>query len=147
MGLVNRQQRHAPLGEQRQRAPLREPFGRDIEQLDATRSHTRAGPHVIRVILGRMQGRGGETRLRERAQLIAHQRDERRDDDDEPDPHRRRELIEQRLSRSRRHDGQHVAPREHRLDDLGLPGQKVRKAESLAQSAARVVEARRGHAD
>ena len=139
MGLVDRQQRHAPLGEQRQSPTLREPLGRDIEQLDTTRSDTRAGLHVIRVILGRMQGRSGEARLRERAQLIAHQRDERRDDDDEPELHRRRKLIEQRLPRARRHDGQHVAPREHRLDDLGLPGKKLCKAESLAQSSARVV--------
>jgi hypothetical protein len=66
--------------------------------------------------------------------LILHQRDQRRHDQRDAGQHHRRQLIAERLARSRRHHRQHVAAAEHRRDDLFL---------SLAKSGCRNARATR----
>ena len=54
----------------------------------------------------------GDARLDECADLILHQRDERRDDYGNALEHQRRYLIAYRFSRARRHYAQNIAPAE-----------------------------------
>ena len=81
----------------------------------------------------------GDARTLEAAQLIAHQRDERRDDDDRRDAHGRRQLIEQRFAGPRGHDGERVAPLEQSREDGFLSRQKILMPEARAQHAPRLL--------
>ena len=75
---------------------------------------------------------------RQRIALVAHQRDERRDDDREAVEREPRQLVAERLARARRHDDERVSPVERRLDGLLLPGAKRLVPEQALQMCGRV---------
>lgn len=81
--------------------------------------------------------------LHERADLIAHKRYERRDDDRNPGQDDAGDLVAQRLSCACRHDGERIAPGENRLDHAFLSQPEVLVAEAVPQRAAGVIERRR----
>ncbi len=76
---------------------------------------------------------GLDPRFAQRAHLVAHQRDQRRDDHRHALAHQRGQLEAQRLAAARRHDRQHVAACGHRLDDLLLSGAETVESPDLAQ--------------
>ena len=141
MSLVDGEQGDARLAQEVERSFPRQPFRRHVKQFYPAGSDFLIGVRDLEIVLARVQRRGGQPQRFERAQLIAHQRDQRRDHHHEFDPQHRRQLIQQRLSRARRHHRQHVASGQHRLQRLGLPGQKLGKAEFLAQNPPGVAEA------
>ena len=75
---------------------------------------------------------------RERIALIAHQRDERRDDDREPVERQPWQLVAERLARAGRHHDERVAAGEGRLDGLLLPGAERLVPEQALQMCGRV---------
>ena len=141
MGLVDGEQGDARLAQEVERSFPRQPFRRHVKQFYAAGGDALIGVRDLEIVLARVQRRGGQPQRFERAQLIAHQRDQRRDHHHQADPQHRRQLIEQRFSRARGHHRQHVAPGQHGLQRLGLPGQKLGKAKFLAQNPPGVAEA------
>ncbi len=77
----------------------------------------------------RVEGRGGDAEAAHLLHLVAHQRDQRRDDDGERAVDDRRQLVAHRLAAAGRHDGEHVLAGEHGGDDLGLAGAEIVVAE------------------
>src|SRR5262245_37744025 len=65
--------------------------------------------------------------------LVVHQCLQWRYDDGGLFEDERRDLIAQRLARSRRHHGQHILPAEDEIDDLLLPGTEGRVAEDIVE--------------
>ena len=133
--IANSAIRHAR--EQVQRVRHREPLRGDIEQVElavAERPFDRAG-------LARRQGgieRGGaHPGLAQRVDLVLHQRDQRRDDDPDPRPQQRGQLVAQRLAAAGRHQHERVAAGGDVLDDLLLLAAEARIAEDAAQQAER----------
>ena len=73
--------------------------------------------------------------------LIAHQRDQRRDDDGEPIAQQSGQLIAQRLAPARWHHSEHVLAFKDRGDNLVLSRPEIREPEGLAQRFPRLVQA------
>src|SRR5215813_3556488 len=67
-------------------------------------------------------------------ELVVHQCLQWRYDDGGLFEDERRDLIAQRLARSRRHHGQHILPSEDEIDDLILPRAKGRVAEDFVKN-------------
>ncbi len=110
-----------------------QPFRRHVEQFQFApfqRRQDRIG-FVLRIAAGQRAGR--HARRGQRANLIAHQGDQRRDDDRCAVAHQRGQLIAQRLAAAGRHDRQNLAALGHGLDDLALAGSKAVKAPDLPQ--------------
>ena len=80
--------------------------------------------------------------LQKRADLVAHQRNQRRNDERHAREHERRDLVAERLARARGHDGHHVSPGEDRRDDLLLPRPEIVVAKDLAKRLPRRVHRR-----
>jgi hypothetical protein len=72
-------------------------------------------------------------------ELIAHQGDQRRDDDCEPRAHDRGQLIAKRFARSRRHDRENIFAREHGFENFLLAWPEPGKAENAFQRLSRFV--------
>ena len=92
--------------EQLREAFGRRPFGRDVEQVElavAQRVADRA-----RVFAEAGQRGGADPEPFGRADLVVHQRDQRRDDDPGAVPRQRRQLVGQRLARAGRHHRQRM---------------------------------------
>ena len=114
-----------------------QPFGRDIDDF------IRAAPRVLQRerILARGQGaveiRRANAVLQQREHLIAHQRNERRDDERDALQHERGNLVTDRLARAGGHDGHHVAPAQNGGHRVLLPGAKIVVAKNLFERRAR----------
>ena len=109
-------------------------------QVEELQLSARKRLHDAVVLLARVGGdeRGGRNPVRgELRHLVAHQRDQRRDDDGEPLPHQGRKLVAERLAPAGRHDGEHVAARLDRPHDLLLPGPEGVVAEGLLENRMR----------
>ena len=72
--------------------------------------------------------------------LIAHQRDQRRDDNGQSVPQKRGQLIAERLAAARRHHGEHVSPFEDRADNIILARPEIREPKGLPQAFPRRVQ-------
>ena len=106
-------------------------LGRDIEQIQLTGAKPFDRPGVIGIGTG--QCRGANAVRHRRAQLIVHQRDQRRDDHARPFEHDRRQLVRQRLARAGRHDRQRRLAGQHTINHVLLRTAKRRESESLVQ--------------
>jgi len=136
MRLVHREKRDAVFAQQIPHPLLREAFGRGVDEPGASvRKSVESGKRLV-VVLRRVQRHGGQAARVQRPQLVAHQRDQRRGDDDEAGMDEGGELIEQRFARSRRHDGQRVAAGEKGGEHVGLTGEEVVEAKFAAQQFA-----------
>ena len=133
MRLVHGDGGDAGAAQHRHRRPRGEPLGRHVEDLQ--RPLTQPGEDGVRLGLGVARGQraGRHPRLAQAAHLVAHQRDEGRDDHGHALAHQRRQLVAERLAAARGHDRQHVAARGHGLDDLLLAGAESVEAPDLAQ--------------
>jgi hypothetical protein len=119
---VDRDERRRPALERRDERVRGEALGRDVdERVLSPRERRLARAPLVEVERRGEVGRRDPARL-ERADLVLHQRDERREDERRPAEDRRGELVSERLSAARRRDDE-GPPRlaEHRLDRLLLP--------------------------
>ena len=142
MRLVDREQRDAGAREQLAKALLAGAFGRDVEQVE--RAAAERVERLAPVGVGAGQCRCTDPTGPRRAQLVVHQRDQRRYDHAGALEFDRRELVAQRLAGARGHHGKRRAPIEHALDDLFLPPPEVGEAERRFERRARRVERSHG---
>ena len=134
MRLVHGDQRHADAPQHAQRRPRSQPFGRDIQQLEPP--GLQRIPHFGGLFLGIARGQrpGLYPGLAQRAHLVAHQRDQRRNHQRHPVAHQRGQLETQRLAATRGHDRQHVVAARHGIDDILLTGPKAVEPENITQN-------------
>jgi hypothetical protein len=120
------------------RVVAQEPFGRDIEkpQRMLVESARDAPPFVG--IGGRIEARRLDAGLPQLGDLVAHERDERRNNKCKPAANDPRKLEEKRLAAARRHDRKHVLARERGGEHIRLSGTKVREAENGRERRARL---------
>ena len=133
MSFIHGDARNVGPAQHRQGAHGRQSFRRHIEQAQITRVQGRQDRVVFIFGIGRGQGAGANTRLFQRAHLIAHQGNQGRHDQCDPIPHQRRQLITQGFPATRGHDGQRVFTVDHGLHDIRLSGAKVVESEYRGQ--------------
>ncbi len=131
--LVDREHRGLRGAEHRHHLRLGEPFRRDVGEPQFAPRDLFGDVAVLGKIVGRIERGGGDAVALELRHLVAHQRDQRRDDDGEPVAHQRRKLIAQRFAAAGRHDREHVAAGEDGGDDLRLAVAEGGEAEHAAQ--------------
>ncbi len=127
MRLVDRDQRQP-----RMLGQLAEPFGRrafgsDIEQVELAGAEPL--DRRLAVAVRRGQRSGADPDRLGRADLVVHQRDQRRDHQRGAVADQRRELVAQRLARAGRHHRKRGLARDHSRDDLLLNAAKRVEAE------------------
>ena len=138
MRLVDRKQRDIGLAEQGEAARRQQPLRRDVEQVEIAGEQP---PLDFRGFLERqrrVQHRRVDAGLEQARDLVAHQRDQRRDHDAAAFAQQRRQLIAQRLAAAGRHQHQAIAAIGDMPDDLFLRAAKGRQAEHGIQHGQRV---------
>ena len=133
MRFVDGEQADARLAQHRLGAVEREPLGRGVKQAQAAVGD---GIEQRRRFLAAVRGIERACRDAEALQLrdlVAHQRDQRRNHDGQPIAQQSGQLIAQRLAAARRHHGEHVLAFEDSADNLVLARPEIRKPEGLAQ--------------
>ena len=138
---VDSEQRDVDLVEQRQRPLAEQPLRGDVEKVDVTGPQPRLDTEHLAVRKRRIEARRPHPGLQEPIDLIAHQRDEGRDDDCRAGTDEGRNLVAERLPAARRHQDQAVAARDRVLDDRLLPAAEPLVAEDATQQ----VPCRGGH--
>ena len=107
---------------------------RDVQQVVDARP-ARLQPFLLLARRQRTVDVGGGDALRlQSVYLVLHQGDERRNDQRAALPQHRRQLVAQGFAAAGRHDGQNVAPLQHRFDNGGLTGPKIAVPEALGQN-------------
>ena len=107
-----------------------------LQQIEEARGHQTLGRHIDQVKLATLdlpfdlhrvapvqrgvEVGGIDADLTQGIDLIAHQRDQRRDDHRDTGPHQRRDLEAQRFAAAGRHQHHRVASGDHMVDDAGL---------------------------
>jgi hypothetical protein len=140
MGFIDRQPLHPRARQALGQAGLYKPLRRHEEQAQ------RATVDVVPGLVGLgLLARGIERRGRHAdgvhlLHLIAHQRDQRRDDKRQPTLQHGRKLVAHRLPAAGRHHRQDVVPDEHMTQHLVLSGPEILIAENLLQRGARGCE-------
>ena len=112
-----------------------EPLGGHVEELEA--AGVEGGEDRLGLLALGLRGEraGLDAGGAQRADLVAHQRDQRRDDEGDAGAGQRRELVAERLAAAGRHDREDVAAGLDRGDDLLLAGAEVGEAEDPAEQA------------
>ena len=125
------------LLEARRHQPLR----RHVEQLQPVRAQVVPhGARLVHVERGVEHG-SGNARLFQRLHLVAHQRDQRRDDDADTGPAQRRHLIAQRLARPGREQHHGVAAFRYMSDNIALLAAKLRVAKHVGEDGVGILQA------
>lgn len=145
MGLVDGEQRQLALGvqiiEQAQKARCVQALGRRIEQGDVAALQAQLHLAGFVVAEGGVQIGGTDAGLVQRADLIVHQRNQRRDHDAHPMAQlltrNGRHLIAQRFAAARGHEHQRIATRDHVRDDGLLRATKLLVAKDGLQNGLR----------
>ena len=139
MGLVDGEEIDAELAQRLQRFIAQQSLRRDIKQ--AERAILQASEDLLPLggVDGGIERGGGDAEFAQLRDLIAHQRDERRDDEGEALAHQRRQLEQQRLAAAGRHHGEHILAREHAAEDFLLSGAEIRKTVDARQFGARAL--------
>ena len=138
MRLVDRKQGDFRAAEQREAARRQQPFRRDIEQIEV------AGEQPLLDRVGLVEGKRGiehrrpDAGLQQSRDLVAHQRDQRRDHDAAAFAQQRRHLVAQRLAAAGGHQHQAIAAVRDMPDDLFLRAAKAGQAEHGIQHGKRV---------
>jgi hypothetical protein len=138
MRLVDRHQRQRYAPDQVPERVARRPFGRHVDEVELAPLQPRH--RLLAIAVGRGERGGADSETFGGADLVVHQRDQRRDDERRARPRQRRHLVAQRLARAGRHHGQRVPPRHDAPDHLLLDAAKRVEAEGAAQNVER-----RGH--
>jgi len=131
-------------GDQRQRAGLEQGEGTRLHQ--ALRGNVeQIQPAAAQVVFNRAPAFGAQRGVEdlgahaiglERLDLVAHQGDQRRDDDTRAGAHQRRNLVAKRFAAPGGHQHQRIAACNQRLDDFALAAAKIAESEDLAQDPA-----------
>ena len=137
VGLVDREQRDRQPRERREHALGHQPLRRHVEQPGLSRCRPSPRRHVLGAAVAGVDAVRRDPHQPKGRDLVLHQRHQRRDDYRETFPDQRRNLEAKRLARARRHDGQHVAAREQRLDRRLLSRAERREPEDLREHPAR----------
>ena len=136
--LVDRKQRDARAGEQGQAARGEQPLRRDVEQIELAGDELCLdGGGLARRQRG-IEDRGLDAGLEQARDLVAHQRDQRRDHDAAALAQQRRQLIAQRLAAAGRHQHQAIAAIGNVADDLLLRAAKAGQAEHGVEQSERI---------
>ena len=138
---VDREQRELDLVEQRERPLAEQPLWGHVEQVDPAGTQSRLDVEHLLVRERGVEAGRPHAGLQQRVDLVAHQRDERRDDHGGAGAHERRDLIAERLAAARRHQHQAVAARDRVLDDRFL----LSAEPVVAEDAAEQLASRAGH--
>ena len=138
MRLVDRKQRDAGAAEQVEAARRQQPLRRDVEQIEIAGEQPRLDRGGFVEGQRRIQHRRLDAGLEQAGDLVAHQRDQRRDHDAAAFAQQRRQLIAQRLAAAGRHQHQAIAARRDMPDDLFLRAAKGGQAEHGIQHRKRV---------
>ena len=133
MRLVDGEKRHGNVRNKRQKALVFEPLRRDIQKLILLACGFGVSLPQLFERQGAIEKGRRNARLRERRDLILHERDERRDDDREPRQHKRGDLVADRFSAARRHDTQNVPAGQNRVDERLLPAAEGTVTKELFQ--------------
>ena len=122
VGLVDRDELHVAARERLDERVGREALGRRVDELVPPAQHGRlAAATLVGIERRGEEGRRHAARL-ERAHLVFHERDERREHERRALEHGGRHLVGERLAAARgRHDEHPPAAREQRVDGLALP--------------------------
>ncbi len=137
--LVDREQRDLDALELRQRARLQQALGRDVEEIQLAGGERALGLAALGLAQCRVEAGGGHAVVAQRLDLVAHQRDQRRDHHRGAGAQQRGHLVAQRLAAAGGHEHQRVAPGEHGVDDGALLAAEVVEAEHPAQEVERGV--------
>ena len=140
MRLVDREQGDLGLLEQLREAFAAGAFGGDVEQVELAVAQRVADG--ARILAEAGQRGGADPERLGRADLVVHQRDQRRDDDPGAGPRERGQLVGQRLARAGRHHREDVLARHGARDDLFLHPAEVREAEAVVENLMRVGHSR-----
>ena len=129
MRLVDGEDRGSRGAEKVWRIRTREPLRGDIEEAIAAAPEPSFDRRIVFAAVGGIQGGGGDTARLQLRDLVAHQRDQRRDDDGEPLPEDRGQLIEKRFAGTGRHDREDMFAGEHGFENFFLSRPERRKTE------------------
>ncbi len=138
MGLVDRKQGDVSAAEQGKAARRQQPLRRDVEQIQIAGDEPRLDRGGFFKGQRGIQHRRPDAGLEQACDLVAHQRDQRRDDDAAALSQQGRQLIAQRLAAAGRHQHQAIAAVRDMPDDLFLRAPKARQAEHGIQHGKRV---------
>ena len=121
MGFVNGDHRDPGLLDKTEKRFAFQPFGRDIDDP----VFSLRGQHECLAILAQSQGAvqigGPDPVLIERAYLVFHERNQRRNDQRDAFEHECGDLVADAFACARRHDSDRIASLHDRIDDLLLP--------------------------
>ena len=129
MGLVDRDQHRLALGEHLGEAGDGEALGSDEQVVDPPRQIVDADLPRGRPVPSRVDALGAEAELAELADLVLHERDQRRDDQRGAAAGEAWKLITERFPRSRGHDEEDVPSLHHGPADRLLIGAERGEAE------------------
>ena len=138
MRLVDRKQGDPGAAEQIEAARRHQPFRRDVEQIEIAGEQPRLDRGSLVERQRRIQHRRLDAGLVQAGDLVAHQRDQRRDHDAAASSQQGRQLIAQRLAAAGRHQHQAIAAVGDMPDDLFLRAPKGGQAEHRIQHGKRV---------
>jgi hypothetical protein len=114
-------------------------LGGHVEQARVAGGGAPPGVDIVLARLGRVDAIGGYAGEAQCLHLVLHERDKRRDDDRQAALHECGHLEAERLARAGRHDRQHVAAREQRVDHGQLARAEVVVAEDVLEDLALAV--------
>ena len=126
-----------------QRAASQQAFRCHVQQVNKSVPHRRFDIQDFRVGKGRIQVRRPHSGLAQARHLIAHERDQRRNDYPDAVAHQSRNLVAERLAATSRHKDQAVATANGAIDHCLLLTHEVAEAEHPVQDVANV--AAHGH--
>ena len=137
MGLVDGEQREFAAPQMVEKRGHEQPLGRDVDEIERAGAHLGFGAQRFAVRQRRVERGGAHAELRERLDLVAHERDQRRHHDRDTGPAQRRNLIAQRLAEAGRHQHQRIAAGDDVVDNLGLEAPERIEPENRAQDVER----------
>ncbi len=140
MGLVDGEESDLHAIEELQEGRQDEPFRSDVDEIEPVRPQIGAHAHPLFVGEAGVERGGADADLAQILHLVAHQRDQRRDDDPDALPAEGGNLIAQGLAAAGRHQDNGVPAGDDMRDDLRLMAAEFLVAEGRAQD----VEGRSG---
>ena len=135
VGLVDGDQGQGRGLQTAQHGRLHQPFGRQIEKIKLAVGQPFEDEIPLARAGRRIQPLGRHAGLLERRHLIAHQGDQRRDDQADAGPDDGRDLVTQALAAAGRQDGHGRTAGQHFADDIALQAAEILMAEDIAKDA------------
>ena len=120
--------------EHRFRIAERQPLGRNVQEPQAPICNRVENGGRFVAAVRRIESACRNSIGLQLCDLIAHQRDQRRDDDGQSVPQKRGQLIAKRLAAACRHDSEHVSPIEDRADNIILARPEIREPKGFSQA-------------